>query len=87
MPAAKEKKTKVTASAPVENKEHILYINSKCGIRKFFTRKIHHLWDNKYRVNYHSVLDEEHKIVDSYFIEVPEPDVKEQTGKNKVGKA
>ncbi len=84
MPAAKEKK-KAVVDKPEINKDHLEYINKHYAVRKFFTRKICHLWDNFYRVNFHNSLDIEHKIEKSYWVEVP--DVKKPTKQDSTGKA
>lgn len=68
MPA---KAKKLAASKCEINEAAMIHINKRCKIKKFFVRKIHHLWDNYYRVNYHCTLDDEHKILDSYWVEVP----------------
>lgn len=85
MPAAKEKKTKTVVDKSQINKDHLEYINKHYSLRKFFTRKICHLWDNFYRVNFHNSIDIEHKIEHSYWVEIP--DVKKQTKQDTIGKA
>jgi hypothetical protein len=86
MAAAKEKKKAATTVDKSEiNKEHLEFINKNYPLRKFFTRKICHLWDNFYRVNFHNSIDIEHKIEQSYWVEVP--DVKKQTKQDAPRKA
>lgn len=69
---AVEKTAPAAPAAPdpkIKEAQLNLLISRTLPIRLGFQRRVHHLWDNKYRVNFHDT-DRDNQITQSYFITV-----------------
>lgn len=70
MPTKAAKKEVVKPTGPT--KADLDYINKEFPDKNCFRRRIHHLWDQYFRVNYHLECDLA-QIPLSYFVECPRP--------------
>jgi len=61
--------TQVEPKAVETKTNYEAMVNEKYPERAGYLRRIHKLWDNAYRVNYHET-DGSHEVVESVFVQV-----------------